>query len=108
MKTPQIYRPVLATVVGWLALSYPAYSELANTPAKTSTAVSLENAADPFGDLTREIRNAEERAETTAGEKRADAAYKLNGLKWREADLRRRFDGAKYDELVEDARNSVR
>lgn len=108
MKTPKIYRPVLATLVGLWALSLPAYSQMADTPVKASSAVSLESSTDPYEELTREIRSAEERAEATAGEKRSDAAYKMNGLKWREADLRRRFDGDKYEELVEDAKNSVR
>jgi|GEM_PF-3873512 len=108
MKTSKRHWVIFASVLGFFALSFPAYSKIGQTQIKTTAAIGLENTADPYEDLTREIKDAEERAETAVGEKRTDAAFKLNELKWREANIRRYFDGAKYKELVEDANNSVR
>ena len=61
-----------------------------------------------FVALDQEIKELEVRVEATTGEKRAEAAYKLQELKKRESELRTDFNEAKFNALIQDIKNSVR
>jgi TolA-binding protein len=60
-----------------------------------------------FADLEKEIRELEIRVEKTEGEARAEAKYKLDALKIRRDELRKEFNKAKFDALMDDVKSAL-
>lgn len=116
--------PTLASFAGLALLTLTACSEQKKADITTMETVKAEaavNAYDAagsnelkllaetaFADLDREIRELEVRVETTTGEKRAEALYKLTELKKRSSEIRGDFNEAKVKTLIEDVKQSVR
>jgi hypothetical protein len=116
--------PTLASAAGLALFTLMACSEQKKADITTLETVKAEAAVNAFdttgsnelklkaetafADLDREIRELEVRVETTVGEKKAEALYKLTELKKRSSEIRGDFNEAKVRTLIEDVKQSVR